>query len=110
VFNIKSDNRLSEVGYDKIVEWTRNILPEGKLKENFYAAKSMMKPLGLGFQKINLFPIFYILYYLGNTELTEWRTCGHSCYKPCLAGEGLLSHIKNLNTSQSHLDTHYSCH
>jgi hypothetical protein len=48
VFTIKSVHELSEAGYDKIIEWARSILPEGnKLKENFYAAKSMMKPLGL---------------------------------------------------------------
>jgi len=50
VFTIKSDHELSEAGYDKIIEWVRSILPEGnKLKENFYAAKSMMKPLDLGY-------------------------------------------------------------
>jgi hypothetical protein len=50
VFTIKSDHGLSEAGYDKIIEWARSILPEGnRLKENFYAAKSMMKPLGLGY-------------------------------------------------------------
>jgi len=44
---------LSEAGYDKIIEWARSILPEGnRLKENFYAAKSIMKPLGLGYHKI----------------------------------------------------------
>jgi hypothetical protein len=49
VFTIKSDHGLSEAGYDKIIEWVRSILPEGnRLKENFYAAKSIMKPLGLG--------------------------------------------------------------
>jgi hypothetical protein len=50
VFTIKSDHGLSEARYDKIIEWERSILPEGnKLKENFYTAKSMMKPLGLGY-------------------------------------------------------------
>jgi len=50
VFTIKSDHGLSEVGYDKIIEWARSILPEGnRLKENFYAVKSIMKPLGLGY-------------------------------------------------------------
>jgi hypothetical protein len=50
VFIIKSDHGLSEAGNDKIIEWARSILPEGNsLKENFYAAKSMMKPLGLGY-------------------------------------------------------------
>jgi hypothetical protein len=50
VLIIKSDYGLSEAGYDIIIEWTRSILPEGNmLKENFYAAKSMMKPLDLGY-------------------------------------------------------------
>jgi hypothetical protein len=36
VFTIKSDYRLSEASYDRIVEWARSILPEGnRLKENF---------------------------------------------------------------------------
>jgi hypothetical protein len=55
MFNIKSDHGLSEADYDRIVEWARSILPEGnRLKENFYPAKSMMKPLGLGYQKIDM--------------------------------------------------------
>jgi len=74
---------LSEAGYDKIIEWARSILPEGnRLKENFYAAKSMMKPLGLGYQKIDMCPNFCMLYYLENAEMTECMTCGHSRYKP----------------------------
>ena len=49
VFTIKSDHGLSEVDYDKIIKWARSILLEGnRLKENFYAAMSMIKPLGLG--------------------------------------------------------------
>ncbi|KAL9407317.1 hypothetical protein Peur_004289 [Populus x canadensis] len=83
VFTIKSDHGLSEAGYDKIIEWARSILPEGnRLKENFYAAKSMMKPLGLGYQKIDICPNFCMLYYLENAEMTECMTCGHSRYKP----------------------------
>jgi hypothetical protein len=39
------------------------------LKENFYAVKSMMKPPGLGYLKIDMCPNFYILYYLENAEL-----------------------------------------
>jgi len=55
MFTIKLDHGLSEAGYDKIIEWARSILPEGnRLKENFYATKSMMKPLGLGHQKIDM--------------------------------------------------------
>jgi hypothetical protein len=50
VLTIKSNHELSEAGYDRIVEWVRNILPQkNRLKENFYVAKSMIKPLSLGF-------------------------------------------------------------
>ena len=50
VFSIKSDHGLSETGYERIVEWARSFLHERNiLKENFYVAKSMMKPLGLGY-------------------------------------------------------------
>jgi len=83
MFTIKSDYKVREAGYEKIVEWARSILPEAnRLKENFYIAKSMMKTLGPGYQKINMCPNFYMLYYLENTELIEYKTCGHSHYKP----------------------------
>ena len=46
VFTIKSNHGLSEDGHDINVEWTKSILHEwNRLKKNFYAAKSMMKPL-----------------------------------------------------------------
>ena len=51
-------------------------------QENFYAAKSMMKPLSLRYQKINMCPNFCMLYYLKNAEMTECMTCRHSHYKP----------------------------
>jgi len=83
VFTIKSDHGLSKAGYDKIIEKARSILPEGnRLKENFYATKSMMKPLGLGYQKIDMCPNFCMLYYLENVELIECMTIEHSRYKP----------------------------
>jgi len=83
VFTIKSNHGLSEASYDRIVEWIGSILLEGnRLKENFYAAKAMMKPLGLGYHKINMFSNFCMLYYLENTNLTKYRTCRHAHYKP----------------------------
>jgi len=97
VFTIKSDYGLSEAGYDKIIEWARSILPEGnRLKENFYAAKSMIKPLGLGYQKIDMCPNFCMLYYLENIEMTECMTCGHSHYKPRTGREKTLVAYKKL--------------
>jgi hypothetical protein len=58
---------LSKAGYDRIIERARSILhEENRLKENFYAAKSMIKPLSN----------------LENVELTKCMTCGHSRYNP----------------------------
>jgi hypothetical protein len=46
LFTIKSYYKVSETSYDRIVEWTRSILPkENELEENLYVVKSMMKPL-----------------------------------------------------------------
>jgi hypothetical protein len=72
----------------------RSILPERKrLKKNFCVAKSIMKPFDLGYQKINICPNFCMLYYLKNTDLTEYKTCGHTWFKPRTGREGLLLHI-----------------
>jgi hypothetical protein len=57
----------------------KNILPKGnRLKRNVYAAKSMMKPLGLGYQKIDMCPNFCMLYYIENDKLIECMACRHS--------------------------------
>jgi hypothetical protein len=71
----------------------------------------MIKPLGLGYQKIDMCPNFCMLYYLENIELTECMTCGILVTNPKLV-EGRLSwYIKNLDTFQLHLDYRgYSCH
>jgi hypothetical protein len=96
VFTIKSDHGLSEAGYDKNIEWARSILPEGnRLKYNLYIAKSMMRPLGLGYQEIDMRPNFCMLYYLENVELTECMTCRHSHYKPKTSrGKTLVAYKK----------------
>jgi hypothetical protein len=58
-------------------------------------ATSMMKPLGLGYQKIDMCPNFCMLYYLENAELTKCMTCGHSCYKPRTgSGKTLVAYKK----------------
>ena len=68
-----------------------------RLKRNFYAAKFMINPLDLGYQKNDMFPNFYMLHYLENTELTKCKIYEHSHYKPS-SGRGmtLLSHRKKL--------------
>jgi hypothetical protein len=52
VFTIKSVYRLSEIDYDNIIKWVKNILLKGnRLKKNFYVVKFMIKPTGLGYKK-----------------------------------------------------------
>jgi len=98
VFTVKSNYGLSGIGYDRIVEWARNILPEGNMmKENFYSANSMMKPLGLGYQKIDMFPNFNMLYYLENVDLTECTICGYSRYQPRPGRRKILVAYKKLH-------------
>jgi len=96
VFTIKSDYGLSEVSYNRIVEWARSILPEGnRLKEYFYTAKSIIKPLSLRYQKINMCLNFCMLYYLETIDLSECRTCGHAWYKPRTGrGRTFIAHKK----------------
>jgi len=74
----------------------KNILHEGnRLKENFYVAKSMIKPLGLGYQEIDICPNFCMLYYLENTELNKCRTCEHARYNPRIDWDKtLIAHRK----------------
>jgi len=39
--------------------WNKSMLPKrNRMQDNFYTIKSMMKPLALGYQKINMYPNF----------------------------------------------------
>ena len=95
VFTIKSDYGLSATSYDRIVEWAKSNLHEGnRLKENFYATTSMMKPLGLRYQKIDMCQSFCMLYYFENAELIECMTYDHSRYKPKIdMGKTLVAEV-----------------
>jgi len=48
-----------------------------------------MKPLGLGYQKIDMCPNFCMLYYFENVEMTECMTCGIPVTNPELIEERL---------------------
>jgi hypothetical protein len=55
----------------------------------------MMKPLGLGYHKIDMCPNFCMLYYLENAELIECMTCEHFRYKPRTGrGKTLMAYKK----------------
>ena len=90
----------------------RSILLKGnRLKENFYATKSMMKPLGLGYQKIGMCQTSACCIIF---KMQSWLSVEHVrmlVINPELVEDELLSYIENLDNSQSHLDCKgYSCH
>ena len=73
---------MSKASYNSIIKWEKNILSEGnRLKDNFYAVKSMIKPFGLGYQKIDMRLKFCMLYYDENINLTKCKIYGHTRYK-----------------------------
>lgn len=93
---------LSEIDYDNIVEWIKSMSFKGnRLKENFYAVKSMMKPLGLGYQKIDMCLNFCMIYYGEYANFTKCKTCQHSRYKPNRGRERAFFTYKKLRVSQS---------
>ena len=75
MFIIKLYYDISKASYDSIIEWAKSILPEGnRLKENFYVARFMMKPLGLEYQKIDICLNFFMLYYGEDVNLIDCKT------------------------------------
>jgi hypothetical protein len=72
------------------------LLKGNMLKENFYTVKPMMKPLGLGYQKIDVCVNFCMIYYGEYANFTECKTCHHSCYKPNSGRERIFFIYKKL--------------
>ena len=55
--NNKSRIQMSEFGYNLITDLIKRSMPNGdRLAANYYEAKKMMKPLGLGYDKIDMCP------------------------------------------------------
>jgi len=50
-------------------------------KITFMLLNLWWNPIGLKYQKIDTCLNFYMLYYLENTDLTEYITCWHAWYK-----------------------------
>lgn len=58
------------------------MLPRGNMmKDNFYVAKSMMIPLSLGYQKIDICTNVYMLYHNTYVNFIECKTYHHARYK-----------------------------
>jgi hypothetical protein len=72
------------------------LLKGNRLKENLYTAKAIMKPLGLGYQKVDMCLNFCMLYYDEDENFTKYKTCGHAQYKLNTSKEMTLIAYKKL--------------
>ena len=63
-------------------EWETFYLKGIGWKKHLYAAKSKMKTSWSRISEIDTCLNFYMLYYLGNTDLIKCKTYGHAWYKP----------------------------
>jgi hypothetical protein len=97
VFTIKSHYSLSGADYDSIIERVKNMLLEGnRLKENFYAAKSIMKPLSLWYQKKLICVQTFTSYTTMDMQiLSNAKPVSMLGTNLIVVEEGHLSHTKN---------------
>lgn len=87
--NIKSDYNLSEACFNRIMETARSSLPENNsVPKDYYAAKKMLKGLGLGYEKIDACNNNCMLFYKENSSLDSCSVCGHPRYRPVQGGKG----------------------
>jgi hypothetical protein len=85
------------------------MLPKGnRPKDNSYTVKSMMKPLGLGYQKIDKCPNFYMLYYVEYANFIKCKLVNMLGINLIVVEKGYLSHTKTRDTFLSLLG--YKCY
>lgn len=79
---LKAQTRMTHAGFNYASSMIKNFLPEdNKLTANFYKAKKMLKPLGLGYEKIDACHNFCMLYYKENEAKIVCDICKELRYK-----------------------------
>ena len=57
LLNMKLTLNLTQTTFNKFTDFTKSCMPNNKsLVSNFYDAKKFMRPLGLGYEKYDVFP------------------------------------------------------
>jgi len=83
LLNMKSTLNLTQTAFNKFTEFTKSCMPDNEnLVSNFYDAKKFMRPLGLGYDKYDVCPNYFMLYYGVDAMKTCCDFCGSLRYKP----------------------------
>ncbi|XP_019261156.1 PREDICTED: uncharacterized protein LOC109239086 [Nicotiana attenuata] len=72
---------LSNVAFTDILDLLKEVFPFAQLPESFYKAKSMIKNLGLHYEKIHACPNDCMLYWNDNEKAKNCSVCGSSRWK-----------------------------
>jgi len=69
---------LTQTAFNKFTEFIKSCIPNNEnLVSNFYDAKKFMRPLGLGYDKYDVCPNYWMLYYEVDTMKTNCDFCGN---------------------------------
>ncbi|KAI3745705.1 hypothetical protein L6452_08111 [Arctium lappa] len=78
----KSDCNVPESTFNRLLPIIKDMLPDGhQLVPNFYETKKMLKKLGFPQEKIDACKNHCMLFYKGDSDLTNCRVCGEYRYK-----------------------------
>ena len=82
LYNLKVRNGWSDASFNQLLKLQREMLPTGNtLLESTYAAKSLIKSLGLDYEMIHACHNDCILYWGKYEIINEFPTCGESRWK-----------------------------
>lgn len=82
LMNIKTENRLSERGFNQITQLCSEICPPGNLvPKRFYDSKKLMKGMGLPVERIDCCRQGCMLYWGEDSELDHCKVCSAPRYK-----------------------------
>nr|GEW63825.1 hypothetical protein [Tanacetum cinerariifolium] len=94
LLNIKSDFNISQSCYDCIMQAVKEFIPDSTLCFNYYESKKIVSQLGLGYQKIDVYPNGCMIYYnKENKDKDKCQVCSHPRYKHMEQGRHLFSTV-----------------
>jgi hypothetical protein len=80
---MKSTLNLTQTTFNKFSDFTKSCMPNDEnLVSNFYDAKKFMRPFERGYEKYDVCPNYYMLYYRADAMKINCDFYGSSRYKP----------------------------